>query len=92
MDGKLEWIKKNCPRYISHFLFGPARKALAHREAFLIDDRDKNTIEFEENGGNSILIPRPWNARHTMLDKIVNGATYLETILIYFPDKLYIRS
>lgn len=61
--GKQQWIRKNLPDYFKdgRYLIGPAKHYLATSDSLLIDDSQENCRKFEEAGGYSILIPRPWN-------------------------------
>lgn len=61
--GKLEWLKKNVPDYYKEdrWFFGKKKYKIAHPKAILIDDYEYNTDKWEEAGGISILVPRPWN-------------------------------
>jgi 5'(3')-deoxyribonucleotidase len=59
--GKYSWIKANLPRFRKKFFIGASKHALAHSNAILIDDRDKNCEDFVVAGGRAILVPRPWN-------------------------------
>lgn len=59
--GKHMWINKHLPEYSRRFFIGPQKHLLADRDSVLIDDSDSNCKKFEEAGGTSILVPRPWN-------------------------------
>ena len=61
VEGKRAWIDNHMPRYKKQVLFGSCKKFCAHPDAVLFDDRDKNIREFQENFGEGILLPRPWN-------------------------------
>lgn len=63
--GKLEWIQQFAPEWMRRqFLIGPSKHLCAKSTTLLIDDSDKNVIKFEGCGGQSILVPRPWNSLH----------------------------
>jgi 5'(3')-deoxyribonucleotidase len=69
LAGKLEWIYANMPRWLHRqFLIGPHKWLCAKSSALLIDDYDKNIGEFQAYGGQTILVPRPWNSGHTMCE------------------------
>jgi 5'(3')-deoxyribonucleotidase len=72
LSGKYSWIKSNLPRYKRKFFIGAPKHDLAHPNAILIDDRDKNCEDFVAAGGRSILVPRPWNNR----GHLTNGHPY----------------
>jgi hypothetical protein len=62
--GKLDWIYKNLPlAYNNSYFVGSKKHMLASRGKVLIDDSDKNVKAFCAAGGQTILIPRPWNAK-----------------------------
>ena len=65
LAGKLEWIHAHCPKWLHRqYLMGPQKYLLAQPDALLIDDSDKNANEFANHGGQTILVPRPWNPLH----------------------------
>jgi hypothetical protein len=64
MPGKVEWLKVHAPFLYRQFCFAPNKKFFAGPQRLLIDDREKNTLEFEEAGGKAFLYPRVWNRRH----------------------------
>jgi len=68
MEGKRRWIEKHMPNYLGQFLMGKPKHFCATHESVLIDDSDKNIKNFLEYGGNTILIPRPWNSKGYLLD------------------------
>lgn len=62
LAGKLEWIHSNLPSWLHRqFLIGPVKHFCARPDTLLIDDRDENCRLFAEHGGQSLLVPRPWN-------------------------------
>lgn len=66
--GKLDWIKKNMPEYSRQYMLCPQKRFAASNNAILVDDRDKNIEEFEENGGHGVLVPRLWNKKWMHID------------------------
>jgi 5'(3')-deoxyribonucleotidase len=60
--GKIEWIKKNMPKF-PHILTR-SKHFCASAKNVLIDDNDLNYFNFKENGGECILFPRIWNGNH----------------------------
>ena len=70
--GKIRWIEKNLRGYYRQgdYLIGPGKKHLGHPGAALVDDSDKNVIEFIQKGGKGILVPRRWNSAHHISDPI----------------------
>lgn len=65
VPGKRAWIKKYFPQFAGSMIFTGAKRFLAHEDAMLIDDRDKNVEDFIAAGGEAVLIPRPWNVLHS---------------------------
>ena len=64
LAGKYRWIKRYMPDYDRRFLIGPSKHLCANPETLLIDDADHNVRLFREAGGQAILVPRKWNAKH----------------------------
>lgn len=62
-SGKYHWIMKNLPEWLHRqYCITPRKYWLAQEGVLLIDDFDKNIIDFQENGGYALLVPRPWNS------------------------------
>ncbi len=71
--GKVEWIIRYAPTWMHRqYMIGPPKQLCAKPNALLIDDADKNVTAFVAQGGNAILIPRPWNSLHG-----INAVEYL---------------
>lgn len=65
MPAKLRWIRKHLPAYKRQYLFGPCKEFCGDTPRHvLIDDYDKNVINFDQSMGRAILLPRLWNRRH----------------------------
>lgn len=62
VEGKVRWIRRYLPEYRRRFLVGPAKEYAAGPGRVLIDDSDANVIRFSAAGGNTVLVPRPWNS------------------------------
>lgn len=59
---KLHWIWDNLPGWIHRQYFITPRKWLLGKAGtVLIDDYQDNCDRFDAEGGESILVPRPWN-------------------------------
>lgn len=69
MDGKRAWIRGHLPQYRKRFVFTQAKEVLAGQRTLLIDDCDANVDKFREAGGQTILVPRPWNRNHELSDR-----------------------
>ena len=65
IPGKMRWLETKLPRYARRYLCGPRKEFCAHSQATLVDDNDGNIDGFKKNGGNGILLPRPWNSLHS---------------------------
>lgn len=63
-EGKMDWIRKHLPAFRRQFLVGPSKNFCAHPGSLLIDDCEKNVLEFRDAGGNAFLVPGPWNLGH----------------------------
>ena len=62
LEGKADWIRKYLPKWLHRqFLIGPPKHFCARPDALLIDDAQHNIDAFREAGGQTLLVPRPWN-------------------------------
>jgi 5'(3')-deoxyribonucleotidase len=66
--GKMKWFQKYYPKF--KFLIGTSKNFCAGPGRYLIDDSDKNIIEFNQHGGAGILFPRIWNSLHEVKDPV----------------------
>lgn len=66
IPGKYTWLNKHYPQFRKRIIFGTAKEFLAGPERLLFDDRDKNIEAFNAAGGHGILVPRLWNAGHSV--------------------------
>jgi 5'(3')-deoxyribonucleotidase len=67
LAGKLNWMQKHLPEELQrNFLLGFEKSFCACPESLLIDDNDANVQEFRDEGGQAILMPRPWNSLHNV--------------------------
>lgn len=69
--GKKLWIMEHLPDFKSRYIFGSKKFFLAHPDVVLIDDYNKNILEFEKHGGKAIQVPRPWNALHSHVQNVL---------------------
>lgn len=65
-EGKALWLEANFPQH--PFLMGTDKSICASDDALLIDDSEENVRSFEVRGGQTILVPRPWNSLHSIVD------------------------
>jgi len=65
-DGRIDWIKQEMPYYWDHgqYLIGPCKKACAHQDAILVDDYEKNIIDWQGKDGIGLLVPRAYNSEY----------------------------
>ena len=79
--GKVKWMKSFFGGNFRQYILTKRKDLLAKPGDVLIDDTNKNVDKFNQNGGNGILFPRPWNrARkdsHRAVDKVLNTLTQL---------------
>ena len=69
--GKFMWVKEHYPKFSRRVIITAAKHFIAHDRAILIDDKEGNCEDFERDGGRAILLPRPWNRRHSLsLDSV----------------------
>jgi len=61
--GKMRWIRKYFPRLARQFLIGPMKEVCAHSNSILFDDYPGNIEKFKVAGGNTFLVPAPWNSK-----------------------------
>lgn len=62
---KYQWITQYLPMQIHRqYSITPRKSWLAKPGVLLVDDCDKNIDEFRKEGGEGILVPRPWNSLH----------------------------
>lgn len=63
-EGKLLWIARHMPAYARRFVLTPDKAWCANGRTLLIDDNERNVLDFRQAGGATLLCPRPWNALH----------------------------
>lgn len=66
--GKKNWILENIGKV--PFLLGKQKHFLAHSKSLMIDDYEVNTQMFAGEGGQTILVPSPWNSKYDVTDPI----------------------
>lgn len=66
VSGKLKWIQRHLPTWIHRqYLITPHKYLLARVGTLLIDDSHDQCLNFTRHGGETIVVPRPWNPNHT---------------------------
>lgn len=80
--GKTRWVADNLPdRYRKQLLIGHSKHFVANSDSLLIDDSDLNVDAFRANGGNAILVPRPWNTMWRT--RLSMGYVYKELCIMF---------
>lgn len=65
LAGKLDWIHMYLPSWLwRQYSIGPRKHFCARADSLLIDDSDEQVNMFRKEGGQAILVPRPWNSLH----------------------------
>jgi len=72
LSGKLRWIQKHLKKFERRFLIGPPKEFCAHPGSILFDDSDGNVDQFRRAGGAAVLVPRPWNRDHAIVDAVAH--------------------
>lgn len=82
-DGKRAWVQDNIPRYSRKLILGSAKEFMAGPGKILIDDYPDNIIKFSQHGGETLLVPRPWNHLHKQntLDEVDFRLSLLRPII-----------
>ena len=63
LAGKLEWIHTNLPKWLwRQFSITPRKHWLAKPGIMLFDDCPDNVQLFRAEGGEAVLVSRPWNS------------------------------
>jgi hypothetical protein len=69
LAGKLEWIHDVLPDWLHRqYLIGPRKYLCARPDTLLIDDSDEQVNSFRAEGGQALLVPRPWNTHFAISD------------------------
>ena len=61
--GKVDWIQEHFPSWMHRqYAITPRKWFFGHdRDSLLVDDNAENARLFVLNGGQALLVPRPWN-------------------------------
>ena len=60
--GVVKWLRKHCPG-IHGYMLGEATHLLAGCHRVLVSACEDEIAQWEDSGGNGVLLPQPWN-RH----------------------------
>lgn len=83
--GKLEWINRHVPFYSNRYVFAHNKYFCAGEHKMLIDDFERNVVEFIEAGGEAFLLPTLWNSRYAEVNDAIPLLTeFLDKCLIKF--------
>jgi len=74
--GKIEWMTRHVPASTDRLLLTSHKYLLANANSVLIDDSDKNIVEFRRAGGQGILFPQPWNSLYRIAER-GDGMSYV---------------
>ena len=81
LAGKADWIQRSMPGWLhDQYLIGAPKYFCANERSLLIDDSERNISAFARNGGQTILVPRPWNPLHKTINTVSYIASKLERI------------
>lgn len=72
LEGKRDWARRNAGLPV-FMVEGSRHKALLARSGVLVDDSDTNCEDWDNAGGRSVLVPRPWNSRRESCEE---GGTF----------------
>lgn len=62
LSGKLHWLQARFGVEFQDYILTAHKDRLAHSQAYLIDDFDRNVDKFTARGGVGVLFPRCWNS------------------------------
>lgn len=81
VQGKLDWVAREMPRYKRRVFVGARKELLAAPYKILFDDRNENCANFVDAGGCAYKIPRPWNSQAKYEDSLlVDLEEYLNSL------------
>lgn len=64
VQGKIVWMRWHYSQFADRMIFTEHKELCAGPDRILIDDNESNVIKFRDEGGNAVLVPRPWNSRY----------------------------
>jgi len=71
-EGKMNWVKRHLSHYQRKLFIGSSKQAFAAPGKLLVDDSDANIAKFAAAGGQTLLVPRPWNALRDLQQQTVS--------------------
>jgi 5'(3')-deoxyribonucleotidase len=85
-SGKVEWVRRNIPSREHGMMICLGDKTCSGLpsipDAVLIDDCQENVDKWHEQGGQAILVPRPWNDGYVLREDAVEVVRHsLESLL-----------
>lgn len=69
---KINWLRKYIDPKFQRYIVVKDKTCCAKRGAILIDDKSSNIDLFIAEGGQGILVPRPWNRDHQLSEDTLN--------------------
>lgn len=70
--GKMMWLSRHMPAYAKNYIFCTDKAEVARPDRVLVDDNDHNVLGFRAAGGQAVLVARPWNSAHLMVDSTLD--------------------
>lgn len=68
LAGKLTWLNHFLGEGIFNMIQIKDKYRLAHKDALLIDDNDRNCNKFHKAGGQTCLFPQTWNENRELIN------------------------
>ena len=60
--GKTLWIEEHFPEFRNRTILSDQKQRFAAPDTLLVDDYEKNIVDFEDAGGRVLMLKRPWNS------------------------------
>jgi 5'(3')-deoxyribonucleotidase len=73
VGGKVSWIAEHLGGWFNDIIIMKDKSRLAHPNALLIDDSNKNVTMFQSYGGQAYLFPQPWNHSSGHIETRITG-------------------
>lgn len=78
--GKHQWIAKHFGRRFRDFIITPQKYHAAGPNRLLIDDCEKNIIQWQRAGGMGLLFPQPWNSGSGTVVDVIQSIAVVATV------------
>jgi 5'(3')-deoxyribonucleotidase len=73
VGGKINWLAEHLGGWFEDIIMLKDKSRLAHPDALLIDDSNKNISMFRAYGGQAYLFPQPWNDANLFTNSRITG-------------------